>query len=422
LEVTTLFLEIGKMSNVLQGKTQTGAGIIASQGGAADQGFKCVSRLWYPQTQPLSEGIDQLINDARKREDIQCPMGHMGLGLNDAGNIVLEYIDGREFVPTEHAFKQYATWAGVPHTFLNAMTRPVVAQNGKVKYERDAQDGETLVKVFQNGLRRIEKDKEFRFRTYTDGTLRAVLSDRYAIINNVWYLETLAELFREIGGDEPRLSHWKGDADTIYGNVLIPDTCRAENDSDYGGMISISNCEIGIRRLSQFPSIFRAICMNGCIWDQVEGSKVNKVHRGEINLRELRADIAANINDQIPLIQAGVDKFLALRDMVVAKDVPLSNVFALIAAENAMSFGQGGQAAEMAKQFVEFESNDKNLFGVINAITRTGQKYDNNDWVRFDMVAGKLMNFTNSQWEGFQARAKAMDAAQRDKVYGVVAA
>ena len=411
------------MSNVLVGKTQTGAGVIASQGGAGEQGFKCVSRLWYPQTQPLSEGIDQLINDARKREDIQCPMGHMGLGLNDAGNIVLEYIDGREFVPTEHAFKQYATWAGVPHTFLNAMTRPVVAQNGKVKFERDAQDKETLVRVFQNGLRRIEKDKEFRFRTYTDGTLRAVLSDKYAIINNIWYLETLAELFREIGGDEPRLSHWKGDADTIYGNVLIPDTCRAESDSDYGGMISISNCEIGIRRLSQFPSIFRAICMNGCIWDQESGSKVNKVHRGEIDLKGLRIDIAANINDQIPLIQAGVDKFLALRDKIVAKDVPMGNIFALIAKENAMSFGANGQVSALAVEFANHEAANTNLFGVVNAITRVGQNYSPSEWVRFDEVAGKLMGYSDSQWEGFQTRAKGLDAKEvREKIYGLVTA
>jgi hypothetical protein len=411
------------MSEVLQGQTQNGAGIIASQGGAAAQGFKCVSRLWYPQTQALSDGINQLIDDSREREDIMCPMKHMGLGVNTDGNVVLEYIDGREFVPTEHAFRQYATWANVPHTFLNAMTRPVVAQNCKVKYERDLQDKETLVRVFQNGLRRIDVDKQFRFRTYNDGTLRAVLSDRYAPINNVWYLETLAELFREIGGDEPRLSHWRGDADTIYGNILLPDTCRAESDSDYGGMISVSNCEIGIRRLSQFPSIFRAICMNGCIWDQVSGTAINKVHRGELDLNDLRIRIAKNIDDQIPLISAGIQKFLSTKDKTVDKAIPLSNIFALVAVENAMSFGANGQAMAMVQEYLKNETDNKNLFGVVNAITRTGQLYDNAEWVRFDEIAGKYVNFSDKQWESFQARAKAMEKTTHDKVYyGVIAA
>ncbi len=411
------------MSEVLKGQTRQGDFVHQTQGTAGDQGFKCVSRLWYPKTQALSEGIDQLIDDARQREDLTCPMGHMGLGLNDSGQIVLEYIDGREFVPTEHAFKQFATWAGVPHTFLNTMMRDVIAPNGKTKYTRDVQDKETVIRVFQNGLRRVEKDKEFRFRTYTDGTLRAVLSSQYAIINNIWYLETLAELFREVGGDEPRLSHWKGDADTIYGNVLISDTCRAEDDSDYGGMISISNCEIGIRRLSQFPSIFRAICMNGCIWDQELGSKINKVHRGEINLKDLRADIALNIHDQIPLMQAGVDKFLALRDKVVAKDVPMGNIFALIAKENAMSFGVSGQVSAMATQFATHEAGNTNLFGVVNAVTRTGQLYSPAEWVRLDEVAGKLMSYSDSQWEGFQTRAKGLDTKEvREKIYGLVTA
>jgi hypothetical protein len=410
------------MSNVLQGKTQTGASVIASQGGAADQGFKCVSQLWYPKTQAISDGIAQVLDNAKSRDDILCPIKHMGMGVNDQNQLVLEYVDGREFVPTPHAAKQIATWCGVSHQFVKDMSNPVLAQNGKVLYNRDKADGETLLQVFKNGYRRLDQDKEFRFRTYSDGTLRAMLSDSYAIIDNIWYLETLAELFREIGGDEPRLSHWRGDADTLFGNILIPDTCRADSDSDYGGMISVSNCEIGTRRLSQLPSIFRAICMNGCIWDQESGQKIRQVHRGVIDLKSLRVDIANNINTQIPLLAEGVTKFLSLKNMIVAKDVKLSNVFAMIAYENMMSFGAKGQAAEMAKQFQDFESNDRNLFGIVNAITRTGQIYDNTDWVRFDTIAGKLMSYTENQWENLQARAKAIEPKTYNKVFGIMTA
>lgn len=386
---------------------------------SASSGFRCVARGWYNQTQPLGDGIDQLTNDARKREDILCPMKHMGLGLDSAGEYVLEYVDGREFKPTEHAFKQLATWCYVPHTFLNYYTRNVTKQNGETLFTRDSQDKETLIRVFQNGKRRVEPDKNFRFRTYTDGTLRAVLSERYATINNIWYLETLAELFKSIGGDEPRISHWRGNADTIYGNILIPDTCREENDSDYGGMISVSNCEIGIRRLSQFPSIFRAICMNGCIWDQNSGEKIDKVHRGDIDLNDLRERIAKNIHDQIPLLAKGVDKFLALRSYEVEKNVKLSNIFAMVAMENGFSLGQNGQLAKIVTKFQNHESNNRNLFGIVNSITRTGQEYDNAEWVRFDMVAGQLTNYTEQQWKALQSRANVMEEKAFNKAYGI---
>ena len=407
------------MSNVLQGQTRVGDFVHQTQGTASEQGFKCISKLWYPKTKPVSDGIDQILDSARQREDILCPIKHMRLGLNDSNKIVLEYIDGREFVPTEYAFKQMGTWYGVPHTFLNVMTAPVIQQNGKVKFERDATDAEVLLQVFKNGARRVDADKQFRFRTYNDGTLRAMLTETYAIIDNIWYLEVIQELFKTIGGEEPRLSHWRGTADTIYGNILLPDTCRAEDDSDYGGMLSVSNCEIGTRRLGQTPSVFRAICMNGCIWDQEMGYGITKVHRGAIDLNDLRERIVNNINDQIPLLAEGVARFLATKEMKVDSGVKLSNIFALIAYEQKMSFGTEGQASTMVKQYLNHEEGNKNLFGVVNAITRTGQLYSPDEWVRFDEIAGRMISLPQNKWESLQARAKAMDSDMVNKVYGI---
>ena len=55
----------------------------------------------------------------------------------------------------------------------------------------------------------------------------------------------------------PDYSHWKGDEDTHdLAIFLLPDTIMdygQDDDTDYGGMVSISNCEIGKRRISQYP-------------------------------------------------------------------------------------------------------------------------------------------------------------------------
>ena len=67
-----------------------------------------------------------------------------------------------------------------------------------------------------NALRRLDPEKKYRLRTYTDGTCRAFVTDRYAPIDNRWYLEQLKQNL-----PEGRLSHWRGDEDTIYGNILL---------------------------------------------------------------------------------------------------------------------------------------------------------------------------------------------------------
>jgi hypothetical protein len=404
-------------SKVLVGKGRQGDFVHETQGVAKEEGFGHISKLWYPKTQPLSAGIDAIYDERRQREDITATMQDMQVVQQDDGSLGVQYRkDGRVFVPTDNGWQQLAKWAFVPQGFLNAyMSNPIV--NGKEAFERDNADRAILMEVFRNGARRRE-EKEFLFRTYTDGTLRACLTGKYAIIDNIWYLEVLQDLFKVLG-HEPRLSHWRGNADTIFGNILIPDTVREEKDSDYGGMFSVGNCEIGRRRLEQYPSVFRAICMNGCIWDQEKGEVISKVHRGEINLQELRDAIVLNIHEQIPLLNAGVEKFLATQARTLPKNVSVAQAVAELAKSERFSFGLKGQAVEVLKQFDKFEKGDRNLFGLINSVTRAGQLYDNDSWLRFDEVGGKLMTWDNNSWDRFTNRAAQLTVADVNKVFGL---
>lgn len=387
-------------------------------------GFSVKGMDFEAQTLSIDDGIDRVLDARRERRDIMCPLKHMRLGLNDDGNIVMEHIDGREYVPTNHALKQMATWMHVPHGFLKTMTNPVMNPNGSVKFERDRQDNEILLTVFKNGIRdeRVDPEKEFRFRTYSDGTLRAMLSDRYAIIDNVWYLEQLKHIFGDIGGDEPRLFKWRGNADTLYGSLLLPDTLLDKDDSSYGGMITVSNCEIGTRRLGQFPSIFRSICTNGMIFGWEKGEKIFQKHVGDIDLGKLRERLNANISVQLPLIKAGIDGFAALKDRKFAKDVRISQYIAQTAMDHTLTYGMKGQAATIASEFLTYEKDDTNLFGLVNAITRAAQNYENEEWTRMERIGGSFMEMTDKQFDLFSARARAIDSKFHDKVFGIVAA
>lgn len=387
-------------------------------------GFTVQGKDWYSKTISIDDAVDQINDAKRQRVDIECPLKHMRLGLNDDNQIVMEYLDGREYVPTEHALKQMATWMSVSHTFLSQYSEPVLNQNGTVRYKRDKQDAEILLSVFRNGIRdnRVDADKEFRFRTYTDGTLRAMLSDIYNVIDNTWYMRALQDTFRRIGGDEPRVMKWRGDADTLYGNLLLPDTVIQESDSDYGGMISISNCEIGIRRLSLTPSIFRGICTNGVIFGKVLGITYSKVHRGKLDSRTINTDIFCNLQTQIAAMSKGLTAFQACKELKWADNVQSKNLFAQLALDNKFSQGMKSQAFDVVSEFNTHEINNTNLFGIINAITRSAQNQNPIEWVRFDEVAGSMLMWNNKDWDNFQNRAKALDTKVRDKVFGIVAA
>ena len=59
----------------------------------------------------------------------------------------------------------------------------------------------------------------------------------------------------------------------------------------------------------------------------------------------------------------------------------------------------------MLGQYLKHESDHRNLFGVVNAVTRAGQVLDNESWVKFDNLGGKLLDTTPAKWENVLKRA-----------------
>ena len=378
----------GGFVRTLQGQTGTGF----------QQGTH-VHKDWYAKTQSYDEGMEVLEQGVAEREDVMVPRGEINPGVNLQGEFVMQLADGREFKPTQHAVNQFGVATFTSTFYLNSLMENPTKKNGQERFQRDEQDADTLVAVCENALRRVDADKKFRLRTYQDGTLRAFLTEKYAPIDNRWYLEQLSNILP--GG---RLSHWRGDADTIFGNVLLPDTIidyGQDDDSDYGGMLSIGNCEIGKRRISQMPSIFRSICLNGCIWGQTKGKGISKVHRGTINLEGLASDIRTNIEAQLPLLPDGIERFLGIK-VHTADDVAMKNLVAAICTDRKL---HRKESTEVLTQWAQHEKQDRNLFGIVNAITRAGQTFDNTNWVKFDEIGGDLMNMTDNRWDALKKRA-----------------
>ena len=376
--------------------------------GATGTGFaegSHVHKDWWSKTLTYEQVKEQAQVAVDNREDILTETKNISCVVdNDEFRF---RVGSRTFRPTDHCIEQFSVRTGVTSSSFLREMRNIEGF--------DSNDAETMVAVGNNALRRIEADKKFRIRTYTDGTARAFVTEQYAPVDNRWYLETVAEFIP--GG---RFSHWRGDEDTIYGNILIPDTIMdygQDDDTDYGGMISVGNCEVGTRRISQMPSLFRAICLNGCIWGQTKGEQIRRVHRGNIDLTKLKFEIADNIQQQIPLLAPGIRKFLETRGMEIGK-ASTKGVIAAVSSDNKLT---KREATEFLEQYITYETHESNLFGVIAGLTRAGQKFDNKTWVRMDEIAGSLMEMSADRWSTLLRRADTFNDKDYEKVFALTA-
>ena len=396
-----------------------------------EEGFDHVAKFWLDNDcMSFKQAREQLANEQQQIRDYLIPLNEWDVVVVEGGIAFRHLESGRDYRPTNHALnlmcqvgRGMSSWTvrslrdPIKHaTKKSADGEPKSIDGGK----RGQPDWECLqqyVKIHLFNAERVDQDKPRLLRTWEDGTLRAILSEQYTIVNNSWFLSVLEKAIP--GG---MVSHWRGDADSIFGNVLIPDTIRQESDSDFGGMLSVGNSEIGTRRISSLPSVFRAICMNGCIWDQESGKGINKVHRGTVDFASLEEMILENLQAQIPLVSQGIDLVLGLRAYGCG-DTNLMGLLAQTAIDHNMSKRQvsavyDGWNTEM-KLLGPTEA--KTAYGLLNAVTRAGQTLDNDQWVRFDTIAGEFATMDRYDWDKFRNRADNLSPKAVEKRVGEMA-
>lgn len=371
---------------------------LASQQTGADKGFKNVSSIWLAKTLTFDKGMELLTKGKAETEDLFLPMESVKFEEDKASLVV--NLDGNKVRPTEHALRQLSTRLDIPSKILTNW------------HSGDSQDIQTVIKILENGKRKLSDDEakeNWLYRTRKDGTLRATLSCKYARLDSLWFLESLKTIIP--GG---LLSHWDrcDAADTIYGNILIPDFIRKEKDSDYGGGVSVSNSEIGTRCLGSHPWLFRFICMNGCIWDKIKGVSYTRKHLGtKINYEEQFAKLKENIEKQIPLVPTNIDNMLNTRTMKWAGTA--KRMLAQVTIDTILTKKQGATLLESYE--VEPELS---CFGLINAITRASQKMPNDTWVALDSYASALTDAT--VWSTYCAKARALTEKDVESCFAAV--
>jgi hypothetical protein len=370
-----------------------------------DQSLNGVAR-WahssmYAAMVPIQDEIGRLAATRRRREFIPIAFadlvpvsneGRFGFKLRRARGAY----QGQTLYPDDYAAGQLG---GILHIGLRHPRRLVA--------ERTADAADVMVRAFENAAKQVPRASGYVLRVEDSETIRGILSERSCYVENEWYLCVLASVL-----PDGRLSSWRGDDWTIYGNLLIPTSMRMETDSAYGAMLSLSNCELGKRPLRQLPSTFRQICTNGCV-APVAGqafrfSRISAVEQGE-----LEKALRANIQDQLPIAVKAIDDLLATRTLTTTVSMKL------VIAAAAVELGWSRQVAAtiLNDWWVEkatVADSASSLFGLVNAITRAGQRFENERWARFDIIGGALATLSRDAWEGLTASATRMSAREVD--------
>lgn len=302
---------------------------------------------------------------------------------------------------SDTAIDHLASWTNIPSSYL--------------KFLRD-QDTALFDVNANKGLERVLKlnvDKKTFLRTKIDekvGVMRAMLSNRYAAINNLPVIEALAEVVP--GG---RVSHLGFNGDTFRANILIPDVMRSESDSDYGGGISALNNETGLFAFRQRPFVFRHICCNGNVWDRADGVQYSRIHKGAIDWKKFKHAMIENVQRQIPLVDSMISKVLSLKSVGLTEDeIKKSVVFLstreMLSLPATQSWYKGFEAEQGASKDGEMLLS---AFGVIQGLTRAAQDQPLQVQELMEVLSGKLIQ---GNWEKIVAGARTVEDKRVEKV------
>lgn len=360
--------------------------------------FRNVSKIWLDKCLPVASVVADLEERAAECTDIDVPPS--ALRVNDDATVTL---DGRKLSFSPNGIKGLSWWNKInPTTALSLLANIEGADRDKLADPDGlADEGRLLFSRLSNwGMERWQGNRKDNLKLRLRGDeIRTVVSDKFAGIDNDWLMHCLSKIVP--GG---MVSHYRNDGDLMNGLLLIPDTIREETDSDYGGGIHFSNSEIGTGSVNVQPAVFRAICMNGCIWGQVKGAEViYKQHSGVVDYEKLALAIYASIQKQIPLTVRAMEEMLALKEIRLASGIEALQL--IVSVGDNTGVAQSTQK-KWAGAYVE-EGADLNVHGLIQGLTRTVRENKSTDSVEVEKRAGALAHRPRNWWEANIATARA---------------
>lgn len=327
---------------------------------------------WLAQSKPLPfEAAAHAIFEAASRDGARrgiptTSLASWAFGSSDGRTMQLAAVPfaGREVPPPlalrEHAFEQLATRVGAPAAYIREL--PPKLAMACMNYGLVHRDRPALLRVAGNSI-------------------RAIVSERYAALDDSIVLETLADTLRHLGLRDHAFVRAIAVGTTTVLRLTLPSEGVAVRPGDvieHG--IEIANSELGLRSVQITPVTVRLVCTNGMRATYGAASKRLR-HVGDparlrdafreavpMALAEARGDIA-RWKQSVDVL---VDDALAEVESLRSFGATTSDVHA-VARTLAASFSDGRQPNAF-EELAQSMRRPTWLYDVSNAITATARE------------------------------------------------
>jgi Domain of unknown function (DUF932) len=334
----------------------------------------------------ILELAQELLDQQESKRDFHAQT--KSLNMLPSGEFRLETKDNEVIMPaTGYAHGQMATKLSIPKVYYDRMLKnspQLLADN--VNHWLGGSEDTSLVRSLR-------------------GRMRAVLSDRYRIVDNHDILAMVLPELSEMG-DGIKIASCQVTDSKMYLKVINTNIEEAISVGDpvQAGFV-LSNSEIGNGSVSVEPFIYRLICKNGMV---MRDGRQRKNHVGRVKENN---DLYA-----IDTLQAIDEAFkLKLRDLVqnaISISTFRNAVGDLKIAKTSLIMGSPVKAVEVTAKAIGLNESESGLvlnhlirsgdlskFGMLNAVTRTAE--DTEDYDRateIERLGSSVLYLPTSTW------------------------
>jgi len=299
-----------------------------------------------------------------------------------------EHTNVDRFSLNDIAHRQVGTHLGIPAKY----------------YDRMREDYPDLLAANVNAW--FQRQPARRMVRTLDGTARAFLSDRYRRIDNFEIATAVLPIIGEMSG--ARVDSCELTESRMYLKVVNP---RLEAEVKPGDIVQagilISNSEVGHGAVSVQPLVYRLVCSNGMV---VNDLGQRRYHVGRANQAEdlelfrdetLEADDRAFMMKIQDTVRAAVDetKFKRVVDkMREATEAEITGRVQEVVELSAAKWNLNQTEADNVLQHL-IQGGDLSLFGLSSAVTRAAQDVESYDRsTEMEALGWNILNINRSEW------------------------
>ena len=265
---------------------------------------------------------------------------------------------------TNHGFSQFCTSLKMPAPFIQTLPTDIDKN------------------IFDYRLNEY-KGKQLFFRTKNDNLLRSVHSDKYSAYDNFDVLSNIKIALNTLDKDfEIKFKTFTKYDGGFHLKMLFPDIEKEEMNVG----VVVKNSEIGMSAIRVMPFVHRLPCTNDAI-SMESAFKQSHIH---FDFREMNERILKAMGESILLGNDNIDKMIELQN------IKINNPYNLIEnISNLKNFNLPQKHIKIVKDTYDLEPNIQgDMFGIMNAFTRTAQVLNFNDRFELEQKATSILKFT----------------------------